>query len=73
MAQMRQDVNVAVIHRGPNTLVTVSFGPYTTTEQTYSVPDRHLTVAEALALVAVEMRLNGVPDAVMQAKPYRRD
>jgi hypothetical protein len=73
MAQMRQDVNVAVIHRGPNTLVTVSYGAFTTTEQTFTVPDRHLTVAEALALVAVEMRMNGVPEAVTRAQPYRRD
>lgn len=65
-------INIRVSHARTGTLVIVSYEG-TTVQETFRMPDRRLTMAEAVALVAVNLRMNGPQEEVMKAREHDGD
>ncbi|NVN99259.1 MAG: hypothetical protein HXX17_08045 [Geobacteraceae bacterium] len=63
---MRQEVNVSLITNARGSSVVVQYVG-TTIEQVFNYPS-NLNLAEALALAAVDMRLNGLPQGVVDTR-----
>lgn len=67
----RFEITVAVIHKdNGHTVVEASYR--NTLATTVLQADSLLTAAEALALLAVDMRMNGVNDAAVRARDFPR-